>query len=204
LSLFPVRTDIVACLVAPNAGRWSTDRHLGGFFKEIFMRRMFMTFVTFAVTIPLLAACGGGGSSTKTTNAATSGTTGAPGVTTGSGQASATSVPKFSGNSGSSWCDLVRSFKDNTKLQDITKDPKGWTNAANSAIDKVNNSAPGPIKDDIHTLVAALRAMIQVLAADNYDFKKITPDQLKTFSDQKFTDASTRIDAYDKQVCGVP
>jgi hypothetical protein len=172
-------------------------------FKEISMRRMF---AMLALAPVLLVACGGGGS-TKATKAATSGTTAASSSPTSgsgsSGQAAATTVPKFSGNSGSGWCDLVRSFKDNTKLQDISKDPKGWVTAANSAIDKVNSNAPSAIKDDIHTIVTALRAMMKVLADDNYDFKKITPDQVKAFSDPTFADASTRVDAYDKQVCGV-
>jgi hypothetical protein len=164
------------------------------------MRRLLIPFLLAA---SLLAACGGGGSGTAAAPVAGKSASRAVAVSPGAATSTTTtSVPTFSGNSGSSWCDLVRSLQDHTKFESLYKDPHAWVAAVNDLIPQVSSRAPGAIRGDVHTLVGGLRAYMQAVVAAGYDFHKLSTAQLAGLADANFAAASERITAYDTQVCG--
>jgi hypothetical protein len=154
------------------------------------------------VLVPVLAGCGGGAA--KATNTASQ----SPTVTTATPAnqptvaPATTAAPQFSGNSGSSWCDLDRSFTDSFKAQNIVKDAHAWVNTIGTLLPQAEAKAPAAIKADVHTVAVAVRLLAQDLASNGYDFSKVTPAQLASFSSPALTAASERVTAYDKQVCG--
>lgn len=166
------------------------------------MRRLLIPLLLTALP---LAACGGGSSSAKTASA---GATKSTVSTLAGGQVGATATtastkpPNFSGNSGSSWCDLDRSLQNSTQLQNAMKDPHTWASQLDSIASSAENKAPGAIKDDVKTVVSALRVLEKALSDANYDFTKVNPAQLSSLNTPNLTAAADRITAYDKQVCG--
>jgi hypothetical protein len=169
------------------------------------MRRLLISFLLAGT---LLAACGGGGGSraasapAKPAKASADNSVIAAGASATS-TTSSTSAPKlsFSGNSGSSWCDLDRSLENSTKFQTLMKDPHAWAAAVNAIIPQVESRAPAAIRTDVNTLVGVLRIFMQALSTANYDFSKINV-ATAGLQDPKFSAASERITAYDRQVCG--
>jgi len=146
-----------------------------------------------ALLAAALAGCGGG-----TTHANT--------ATTVSNAAASSSGPsttfKPSGSSSSKFCDDARNLSKSQQLNPGT-DLKKTYQELNSLGPRVESEAPSSIKADVHTVFAALNSIGQALAAVNYDISKVNPAQLQAFSTQQFKDATTRIDAYLTQVCGV-
>jgi hypothetical protein len=138
-----------------------------------------------------VAGCGGGSGSAPKSVASRGSTT-----------ISATTGPKFSANPGSSWCGLIRSFKDDSNLPGSTTNTQAWVDAINSVLPQLDSTAPSAIKDDVRAVVAAFQAFTKALADDKYDFSQLTPVQASVVQDPKYKAASDRIDAYDTQVCG--
>lgn len=149
-----------------------------------------------AVTVILVAGCGGGSSTASTSTT----TTGATGATTG-GNTSTTS-PSFSGSKNSKYCNLARQF-----LQTTSVNPSGDTKTAFQQFDALVAqylaAVPSDIKADAETLVNDIKQLEVAVKAANYDFTKLKPADLAPLQDPKFAAASNRIDAYDSQVCGI-
>ena len=73
---------------------------------------------------------------------------------------------------------------------------------------QLESSAPDEIKADVKTVSEAMSSLISVFESANYDFTKLAQDpealaKLESFDGQEVQDASTRIEAYFAQVCGI-
>jgi hypothetical protein len=177
-----------------------------------------------AVSVVILAGCGGDNSSSvgtapPATNATSgSATTGAASATTsGSGQNSAaTSTPTFSGNANSDFCNFAKQISSSdlaNSLSENSGDLKATFDKLQQTLQQAYDKAPSEIKNDLATVQSTFKSYAAFLAQYNYDFQKIAqaaaedPSVLQkaqgALDDQKFTDATSRIDAYAQQVCGI-
>jgi hypothetical protein len=177
-----------------------------------------------AVSVAVLAGCGGDNSSTvatapPATNASSgSATTGGSGATTsGSNQnSSVTTTPTFSGNANSEFCNFAKQISSSdlaNSLSENSGDLKATFDKLQQTLQQAYDKAPGEIKNDLATVQSTFKSYADFLAQYNYDFQKIAqaaaedPSVLQkaqsALDDQKFTDATSRIDAYAQQVCGI-
>jgi ABC-type phosphate/phosphonate transport system substrate-binding protein len=161
------------------------------------------------VAVMLLAAaataCGSTSKSASTTTPTT--TPGAsPGTPTTVGSGTPT-TKAFSGSSGSGFCDQARSFASAFKSSSFgTKTPADLKNAfknLQSELDHAASVAPSAIKGDMQTLAAAYRPILKAFADANYDFTKLSPTALSSFSNPQFAAAAGHIGQYFSQVCHV-
>jgi hypothetical protein len=166
-----------------------------------------------------LAACGDdSGSATATTSgssgSAPAASSGGAGTSSGSGSAGTTAAPNFSGSGSKEFCAQAKGFQD-TFGQNAdfgqSSDPaqlKDDFSKAEDALKQLESSAPDEIKADVKTVSESLSSLISVFESANYDFTKLAQDpaalaKLESFDSQEVQDASTRIEAYFSQVCGI-
>ena len=95
---------------------------------------------------------------------------------------------------------LVKENRDKLSADPVT--------SLESALKQLESSAPDEIKADVTTVSEAFTSLISVFESANYDFTKLAQDpealaKLESFSGQEVQDASTRIEAYFSQVCGI-
>jgi hypothetical protein len=69
---------------------------------------------------------------------------------------------------------------------------------------KAETSAPAPIKADVGIMAGSVRALAQALAANQYDFTKLKPEQVEGMQGPGFVKAGLRVRTYDQQVCHTP
>ncbi len=160
-----------------------------------------------------LAACGGDDSGSATATTGGSSGSEAPAASDGGSSAGTTAVPNFSGSGGDKFCSQAKGFQDSFGANDFSNssDPaalKDQFAKAEDALKQLESSAPDEIKADVKTVSAAFSSLISVFESANYDFTKLAQDpaalaKLESFSGQEVTDASTRIEAYFSQVCGI-
>jgi hypothetical protein len=176
------------------------------------------------VSVVVLAGCGGDNSSSvatapPATNASSgSATTGASSATTSSaGQNSAaTTTPTFSGNANSDFCNFAKQISSSdlaNSLSENSGDLKATFDKLQQTLQQAYDKAPSEIKNDLATVQSTFKSYAAFLAQYNYDFQKIAqaaaedPSVLQkaqgALDDPKFTDATSRIDAYAQQVCGI-
>jgi hypothetical protein len=150
-----------------------------------------------AVTVVLVAACGGKGSSSGTA------TTVPPATTALSATVSTSSTaPSFSGSKNSKYCDLARQFSQ-TINPNLSSDPKALFQQFDSLSAQYLAVVPSAIKADANAVITAIRQLETAFRTANFDVTKINPADLASVQDPKFTAAANRIDAYDSQVCGI-
>jgi hypothetical protein len=164
-----------------------------------------------------LAACGDDSGSATATTSGSSGSeapaasSGAP--DTGSGSAGTTAAPNFSGSGSDKFCAQAKGFDETLGATDFgqSSDPaqvKESFTKAQDALKQLEASAPDEIKADVTTVSEAFTSLIAVFESANYDFTKLAQDpealaKLESFGGQEVQDASTRIEAYFSQVCGI-
>jgi len=167
-----------------------------------------------------LAACGDDSGSATATTSGSSGSqapaasSGAADTSSGSGSAGTTAAPNFSGSGGEEFCAQAKGFEDTFGSSDSfgqSTDPaqlKDDFSKAEDALKQLESSAPDEIKADVKTVSESLSSLISVFESVNYDFTKLAQDpaalaKLESFDSQEVQDASTRIEAYFSQVCGI-
>jgi hypothetical protein len=165
-----------------------------------------------------LAACGDDSGSATATTSGSSGSAPAAssgGADTSSGSGSAdTTAPNFSGSGSKEFCAQAKGFQDTFGSNDAfgqSSDPaqlKDDFSKAEDALKQLESSAPDEIKADVKTVSESLSSLIAVFESANYDFTKLAQDpaalaKLESFDSQEVQDASTRIEAYFSQVCGI-
>jgi hypothetical protein len=177
-----------------------------------------------ALVALLLAGCGSDNSpsvsatavsgSTATTASGSSATTSGGSTATTSG--GSTTTPSFSGNANSDFCDVAKELTSSdfaSSLSDENPDLKAGLSEINETLARAEDTAPKEIKADVATLADALKKYSDFLAKYDYDIAKITEAAQKdpkvlqqateALSDPKIAEASTRIEAYSQQVCGI-
>jgi hypothetical protein len=166
-----------------------------------------------------LAACGGDdgdssasdeGSESTEAPAASSET---PDSSAGGDESAATTAaPDFSGEGGDEFCGEAQGFNEVFSGEAFQSDDPAnleeQFNASQQALEQLEESAPDEIKEDVGIIADALAGLIDVFASANYDFTQLAQDpeaiaQLEAFNSQEITDASTRVEAYLTEVCGI-
>lgn len=171
-----------------------------------------------------LAACGddGGGGFTAPGETSGSAATDAPATTaagsdsaddTSGGSADSTEVPNFSGSGGDAFCSQAQGFEDTFGGEDFaaSTDPNELRDdyaKAQDALSQLEDSAPDEIKGDVQIVSDAMSQLIEVFESADYDFTKLANDpealaKLESFGSQEVQDASTRVEAYLNDVCGL-
>jgi hypothetical protein len=130
----------------------------------------------------------------------------------GDESAASTGAPDFSGEGGGEFCSQAQGFDevfgDEAFQSNDPANLEDQFNASQQALAELENSAPDEIKDDVGIIADALAGLIEVFSAANYDFTALAQDpeaiaQLEAFSSAEITDASTRVEAYLTEVCGI-
>jgi hypothetical protein len=165
-----------------------------------------------------LAACGGDDSSSASdegsdSTEAPAASSDAPDSSAGGDESAATTgAPDFSGDGGGEFCSQAQGFDevfgDEAFQSNDPADLEDQFNASQEALAQLEESAPDEIKADVAILADAIGGLIEVFAAADYDFTQLASDpeaiaQLEAFSSAEITDASTRVEAYLTEVCGI-
>jgi hypothetical protein len=185
-----------------------------------------------ALVALLLAGCGGDNSasvSSATTSGGSATTAGASSATKSGDNSStttasstarsddaSTTTPSFKGNANSEFCTYVKQIANSDLASNLGEDPsklKDDLQQVGQVLDNAVSKAPAEIKDDLTTVASGIKQYRDFLAQYDYDMAKLTAAAQKdptviqkvtdTLSDPKFEQASTRIEAYGQQVCGL-
>ncbi len=175
----------------------------------------FRRFRLIAVVLGLVlvaSACGGGDSSSDTSTTATPTTAGG-----GGGDAAdtttTTEAEPVAGDSGSTYCDLIRALEDEDAESPISFNFLGMTPEQLEAqfetiiavYEEWADIAPTEIEEDVNILFSAFRALFERAKALNWNLLALAddPEFIGTFEDPAFETAANNIDAYTRDVCGV-
>jgi hypothetical protein len=177
-----------------------------------------------ALSVLLIAGCGGdnksvtatsaSGSGTATT-AAASATATTTATTKGSGADSgSTTTPSFSGDSNNDFCRKARDLESSNIGSALSGegDLKTTLQTAKKALDDLKSTAPAEIRADVNTLANAFDKLDQFYAQYGYDQQKVLAAAQKdptvlqqassALTDSDFEAAASRLTAYGTQVCG--
>jgi len=153
------------------------------------------------------AGCSSGGSSGG--GGAASGAADQGPTTTVASAGSAATQPvdtTFTGKGSGEYCKLAKTYADaQSKLgpTNTTPDLRQLFQDAARDIKAAVAVAPAEIKNDVQVVADGFNALVTSLASVNYDFTRLTPDLIARFQSKEFMDASTRVAAYSRTVCGV-
>ena len=171
-----------------------------------------------ALSVLLIAGCGGdnksvtatsaSGSGTATTTAASSSAT-TTATTSGSGSdAGSTTTPSFSGDSNNEFCQTARDLQSSDLAGALSGegDLKTTLQTAKKALDDLKSTAPAEIKADVNTLADAFDKLDQFYAQYDYDQQKLLGRRPKdpavleqasnALTNSDFTAAAARVTAY--------
>lgn len=162
-----------------------------------------------------LGACGGGDddSSSDAPSATTAAVAEAPDETTAVTEApAATEAPDpepVSGDSGSEWCDGIRSGEDSGIGVDLfgatPEEIEAQFRQNVEAVERWESVAPPEIEDDVNLFADAFRTFVRLGEEADWDILAMAenPEFETAFDDPALDAASDRIDAYSRDVCGV-
>jgi hypothetical protein len=182
-----------------------------------------------ALSVLLIAGCGGdnksvtatsgSGSGTATTTAASSSATTTGGATATSsrsgGDSGSTTTPSFSGDSNNEFCQTARDLESSNIGSALSGegDLKTTLQTAKKALDDLKSTAPADIRADVNTLADAFDKLDQFYAKYDYDQQKLLEAAQKdpavlqqatsAITDSNFEAAAARVTAYGTQVCGL-
>ena len=186
-----------------------------------------------ALVALLLAGCGGDNSasvSSATNTGGSASTAGASSATTARDSSTATAAasasassddasttaPSFKGDANSDFCTYVKQIANSDLAANLGEDSSKLKDDLAQVTDvlaKAQSKAPPEIKDDLATVANGIKQYRDFLAQYDFDVAKLTAAAQKdptviqkvtdALSDPKFAAASTRIEAYGQQVCGL-
>ncbi|HEX5141541.1 MAG TPA: hypothetical protein VFX19_11395 [Dehalococcoidia bacterium] len=169
----------------------------------------------------LLVACGGGSkkdnsSTSSNGNAATSSSGSSANSSSSSGGSSSSSSGSSSSNDGGVSLENCRQYTNLEKLAQAGFGTPGSTDFKidKGALDQLVKASPSEIRNDMQLVVSTIEDVFDAIQklgvnlSDPASFQKLDPaklQQLETisnkFDDQKFEDASNRIEAYFEKNC---
>ncbi|MEX2627122.1 MAG: hypothetical protein WD225_09565 [Ilumatobacteraceae bacterium] len=181
------------------------------------MKRALTLLVPFAL---VLAACGGddngplddaagddavpeqSGDDSDTSNGSDTGTGDSDGAATGDAP---------TGDSGSEYCSLARSFQEGDAALDVFGDMSGsfepdsirdGFDVAADALDQIRQVAPDELQGAYQDVAEGFDELRSELEEVDYDFFALDPAELEDLG-EGMDDASMRIEEYDREVCGI-
>jgi len=172
--------------------------------------------LTMVFALALLAtACGGddgeSSATTTTTTSAAAGGDGGEGDASSNDTTTTTGAAPVSGDSGSSWCDQVRRASEEDSPVDLnflTASPaeiRASFEVLLGFFEDAAEIAPDEIDGDVDMVLAAYRLFVDKGNSANWDLFALAEDQefISSFEDPALEEAANRIDAYNRDVCGV-
>jgi hypothetical protein len=148
-----------------------------------------------------LTACGSSAAKTSTTTAGG----GAPDSAAPSGSGG-TSPATVKATGGGDFCKLIAASYNAAQSSAIDTSPAALKKLYQGVQEKYRqavDSAPTAIKGDVEILDAASSKLTAALAAANYDMAKLATGATADFSTPKVLAASTHVQAYVKDQCGI-
>ena len=132
----------------------------------------------------------------------------APEETTSSTATAPTTVPDFSGDPDSEFCELVRGAGDRPVLDPFEaglepREVELRFRNLQSRFAEFADASPPELEPILDELLVALEQLGTILDDHDYDFAQVAESGADTsvFDDPAFTDAAARISAYETQVC---
>ena len=170
-------------------------------------------FVAIIMTLALVAgACGGDDSGGDATTAATTTTTTAAGEgDVAADTTTTTAAEPVSGDSGSVWCDRIRQAASEASPVDVnflTATPaeiQAQFETTVGLFEEMAEIAPSEIDDDVDTVLAAYRRFVELGNEASWDLFALANNTefAAAFEDPSIGAAADRMDAYNRDVCGV-
>jgi hypothetical protein len=154
-----------------------------------------------AVAVLMMAGCSGGDD--KDTATATT----APAATTGGPTTTVRPVDtSFTGQNSAQFCTLAKTY--NERFSKVSANPtpaelRTVTREGQTAISQAVNAAPAEIKNDVQVISAAFTTLLSELEKVNFEAARLPPAALSSLSAPEFAQATTRFQAYIRNVCGV-
>jgi hypothetical protein len=109
--------------------------------------------------------------------------------------------------SSSEYCRLFRTFEEEDPFENLDDDSgslrEGFSEAQR-VLEDIQGIAPAEIRGDFATIAEGFKQLNEALAAVDYNFFALDESALEGFDDERFEEASERIDEYNEQVCGIP
>jgi hypothetical protein len=151
----------------------------------------------------LLTACGGGAAKVAATGSqpagqASSAAQGAP--------PDAASAKPVKATGGGAFCKAIAASMNAQSLHPglaSGDDAKAQVEAARAEQHEALSIAPSALKPDLQVLVAASDSMFNALVKVNYDYSKLTADDMVDFSAPKVVTAEQHLTTYLKDTCGI-
>lgn len=155
-----------------------------------------------ALTLMVMASCSGGDDDKDAASNTTAPPATAPGPTT----TALTTNTSFTGQNSAQFCALARTYTERFGKVSATPSASELRTLARegqSAITQAANAAPAEIKKDVDLIAAGFSGLVAELEKVNYDAARLPPTALTPLSSPEFTQATTRFNAYIRNVCGV-
>ncbi len=150
------------------------------------------------MTLPLAACSGGsdddGADRSSVTTAAAAG-----------GDAAATTVDtRFSGEGSDAFCQQIRAYAEGQRRLGggANVDVRAVYSDAARAVSESAVIAPSEIKRDVEVVAEAFTTLVRELEAVNYEITRIPPAAALRFMSPELESATTRVEAYARNVCG--
>jgi hypothetical protein len=150
------------------------------------------------VAAAVVGGCGGSGSKSSKSSKT---------LPTQSTATGATTAPTFSGAGSARFCELVRTYRDRlaglTGPSSTPAQRRQFGQELGPAIRQAVAVAPAEIKADVTLVAGAATDYLAALEKAGYDFGKVPPDALERFQAPDVMAASSRLEAYSRNVCGI-
>lgn len=152
------------------------------------------------VALVVMAGCSGGDDKDSASN-----TTVAPAATGPTTTVLSTNT-SFTGQNSAQFCNLARTY--NERASKVSARPtaaelRTVTREGQTAITQAANTAPAEIKPDVEVIAKAFNGLLAELEKVNFDVARVPPTAFSSLSAPEFTQATTRFNAYVRNVCGV-
>ena len=159
------------------------------------------------LALSLVACSGGSDSGDGRTAAAASDTTGADdGAAGGAGRDAPTTVDTtFTGQGSADFCQKYRTYAEGFNRLGEGSTPALralYANAAQAAKEAVD-VAPDEIRADARVVADIFSSLVTALEGVNYDFTRLPQEFVAKFMSTELETASTRLEAYGRNVCRV-
>lgn len=153
------------------------------------------------VAMIVLGGCSGGDKKDSAAN-----TTAPPASATGPTTTALTTNTSFTGQGSAQFCNLAKTY--NERFGKVSSTPtaaelRTLTREGQTAITQAVAAAPAEIKKDVEVIATAFNGLTSELEKVNYEATKLPPSALNSLSGPEFTQATTRFNAYVRNVCGI-
>jgi hypothetical protein len=154
--------------------------------------------VLIALVVPLAGCSGGSGDEGGGRSSAT---TAAP---AGSDAATTTVDTTFSGEGSDTFCQQIRTYAESQRRLGgaANADVRAVYSDAARAVNESAAIAPSEIKRDVEVVAEAFTTLVRELEAVNYEITRIPPAVALRFMSAELQSATTRVEAYARNVCG--